>query len=113
VFPTPAPEAMPISFILWKAKTRMPNPLRWLTWLSVFSLALPMARAQSDPRRVSLIQHSLEQLHLEQFDSALAVCAELRHCWPQDPAGYLLAAGVYQTMMRDYRVSLFERVSTA
>ncbi len=108
VFPAPAPEAMPFIFLNWKVKTRMPNSLRWLTWLSVFSLALPVARAQSDARRVSLIQRSLEQLHLEQFDSALAVCAELRHCWPQDPAGYLLAAGVYQTMMRDYRVRLFE-----
>lgn len=108
MLPAPAPEAMSFIFIHWKVKTRMPNSLRLVTWLSVFSLALPVAWAQSDARRVGLIQRSLEQLHLEQFDSALAVCTELRHSWPQDPAGYLLAAGVYQTMMRDYRLRLFE-----
>lgn len=86
----------------------MPNALGLVTWLSVFFLAVPVVWAQADAHRMSLIQRSLEQLHLERFDSALAVCVELRHSWPQDPAGYLLAAGVYQTMMRDYRLRLFE-----
>ncbi|MDZ7265796.1 MAG: hypothetical protein ONB48_00485 [candidate division KSB1 bacterium] len=86
----------------------MLNVLRVVTWLSVFFLALPLVRAHSGASRESLIQRSLEQLHCEQFDSALAICAELRRSWPDHPAGFLLAAGVYQTMMRDYRVRLFE-----
>ncbi len=66
------------------------------------------AEAQSWETREKLIQLSLAQLHAEQFDSGLATCAELRRRWPEDPAGYLNAANVYQTMMRDYRVRLFE-----
>jgi hypothetical protein len=66
------------------------------------------AAAQPLERREQLIRLSLDQLHSEQFDSGLAACAELRQSWPDDPVGYLNAANVYQTMMRDYRVRLFE-----
>ncbi len=64
--------------------------------------------AQSNEMREQLIRRSLDQLHEEQYDSALVNCAILRRLWPEDPAGYLNAANIYQTMMRDYRVRLFE-----
>lgn len=66
------------------------------------------AWAQSPDTREDLIQRSFAQLHVEQFDSGLATCTELRRLHPDDPAGYLLAANIYQTMMRDYRVRAFE-----
>lgn len=72
-----------------------------LSWTNI-------AAAQSQALREQLIQRSLQQLHVEQFDSAFAACATLRRWWPDDPAGYLNAANIYQTMMRDYRVRLFE-----
>jgi tetratricopeptide (TPR) repeat protein len=64
--------------------------------------------AQTLEAREQLLQRGLDQLHREEFDSALAAGAELRRSWPDDPAGYLNAANVYQTMMRDYRVRSFE-----
>lgn len=76
--------------------------------LLLLFFVLPNAQAQAPDRRESLIQRSFAQLQAGQFDSGLAACAELRRFWPDDPAGYLLAANIYQTMMRDYRVRLFE-----
>jgi len=64
--------------------------------------------AQPNEMREQLIRRCLDQLHDEQYDSALANCAALRRLWPEDPAGYLNAANIYQAMMRDYRVRLFE-----
>src|SRR5688500_309864 len=61
-----------------------------------------------EPSRDDLVRRTLHELHRESFDAALATSAELRRRWPQDPAGYLGAANVYQTMMRDYRVRVFE-----
>ena len=54
------------------------------------------------------MQRGLHQLHAEQFDSALTTAGSLQKSWPTDPAGFLMAANVYQTMMRNYRVRLFE-----
>ena len=64
--------------------------------------------AQEVATRTQLLQRTFEQLHHEQFDSALAICTELRATQPEDPAGYVMAATVYQAMMRLYRLRLFE-----
>lgn len=66
------------------------------------------ALAQTPDERTLMLQRAFDQLHHEQYDSALATCAELRRLQPEDPAGYVMAAGVYQAMMRLYRVRLFE-----
>lgn len=66
------------------------------------------AAAQTEEQRVRLIQRAFEVLHREQYDSALAFCAELRALAPADPAGDVLAASVYQAMMRVYRMRIFE-----
>jgi tetratricopeptide (TPR) repeat protein len=68
----------------------------------------PAGAVPRDPERDALVRQSLQELHIESFDAALATCGELRRRWPEDPAGYLGTANVYQTMMRDYRVRAFE-----
>lgn len=74
----------------------------------VFIAVAMQAVAQTTEIRSSFLQRVFEQLHHEQYDSALADCAQLRQLYPEDPAGYLMAATVYQTMMRLYRVRIFE-----
>ena len=54
--------------------------------------------------RSSLVRRALDELHRERFADALATAEELRRLFPDDPAGALSAANVYQTMMRDYRL---------
>ena len=76
------------------------------SWLVVAGAAVAQGLSEG---RDELILRSLRELHEERFDQALATCAALRERWPDDPVGYLNAANVYQTMMRDYRVRLFER----
>ena len=57
-----------------------------------------------DALRAELVHRALGELHLEQFEAALASAAELRQRFPDDPAGPLTEANVYQTLMRDYRL---------
>lgn len=66
------------------------------------------ADAQIEDARERLLQRTFDQLHHEQYDSALATCAQVRQSYPEDPAGYLMAASIYQTMMRHYRIRIFE-----
>jgi tetratricopeptide (TPR) repeat protein len=80
----------------------------WLTVAGIVAIWMRGALAQTPETHEQFIQRSLHQLHCEQFDSGLATCATLRRWWPDHPAGYLNAANIYQTMMRDYRVRLFE-----
>lgn len=68
------------------------------------------ANVQIEDARERLLQRTIDQLHHEQYDSALAACAQRRQSYPEDPAGYLMAASTYQTMMRLYRVRVFETV---
>jgi tetratricopeptide (TPR) repeat protein len=68
----------------------------------------PAGAEPRDPDRDTLVRRSLHELHTESFDAALTTCAELRRRWPEDPAGHLGTANVYQTMMRDYRVRSHE-----
>lgn len=58
--------------------------------------------------RDGLVRTSLDRLHREDFEGALAAAAELRRRWPDEPDGYLAAANVHQTVMRDYRVRVHE-----
>jgi len=64
--------------------------------------------AQTAAHREQLIQHTLQQLHHEAYDSALAGCAALRRQWPEDPTADILQMSVYQTQMRNFRVRLYE-----
>ena len=59
--------------------------------------------------RDNLVRQVLATLHEGLFEEALRTSARLRDLYPQDPAGALGAANVYQTMMRDFRVRTFER----
>ncbi len=74
----------------------------------IFTAFAMQVAAQTIETRSQLLQLAFDQLHHERYDSALADCAQLRQLYPEDPAGYLMAASVYQTMMRLYRVRIFE-----
>ena len=64
--------------------------------------------AQHAEQRQQLLQRTFDELHHERYDSAFALCAELRALSPEDPSGDIMAASVYQAMMRVYRVRAFE-----
>ncbi len=64
--------------------------------------------AQSLERRSHLVQRTFDHLHHEHYDSAFALCDELRVLLPDDPTGDVMAATIYQGMMRVYRVRIFE-----
>lgn len=64
--------------------------------------------AQTPEARTRMLQRAFDQLHHGQYDSALAACMELRRLQPENPDGYVMAAGVYQAMMRLHRVRIFE-----
>ena len=84
----------------------LPFAAGWLIALGLFTTSA--LSADIAETREQLLRRSLHQMHATHFDSALAIAAELRRLSPDHPAGYLIAANVYQTMMRDYRVRLFE-----
>jgi tetratricopeptide (TPR) repeat protein len=69
-------------------------------------LAAPVARTSGEEAapRIALVRRALDELHHERFQEALSAAGELRRRFPEDPAGPLAEANVYQTMMRDYRV---------
>ena len=65
--------------------------------------------ADGSAGRDDLVRQTLAELHEGRFEDALRTSARLRELYPEDPAGALGAANVYQTMMRDFRVRAFER----
>jgi tetratricopeptide (TPR) repeat protein len=69
-------------------------------------LAAPVAGTSGEDAspRIALVRRALDELHHERFEEALSAAGELRRLFPEDPAGPLAEANVYQTMMRDYRV---------
>jgi tetratricopeptide (TPR) repeat protein len=79
---------------------------RWTAM--VFTTFAVQVAAQTTVTRSLFLHRVFDQLHHEQYDSALAVCAQLRQLYPGDPTGYLMAATIYQTVMRLYRVRIFE-----
>lgn len=72
----------------------------------LFALSAPAAASfgEADVTRATLVRRALDELHRERFEDALATGTELRRLYPEDPAGPLTEANVYQTMMRDYRL---------
>ena len=64
--------------------------------------------ANSDCIRSNMIEQALEQLYVEEYDSALVTCQRLQHVVPDDPIASLLQLNIYQAQMRAYRVRIFE-----
>lgn len=78
---------------------------RGFAFLALLCVApVPALRAEEGHDRAFLVRRALDELHSERFEAALATAQELRLRFPDDPAGALSAANVYQTMMRDYRL---------
>ncbi len=57
----------------------------------------------------ALIQLSISQLAASRFDRVFFLARKLKQRYPADPAGYLIEANALQTIMRDYRVRLYEQ----
>lgn len=73
---------------------------------SVFAQELRLP--PTEDRLEKLTVQAIWQLRRDAYDSAFATIDEMRMQFPDAPHGDLLAADAYQTMMRDYRVRLFE-----
>lgn len=54
------------------------------------------------------IKHIISQLHQGTFDSVFYNSHCLQNNYPEDPIGFILEAVALQTIMRDYRVRLYE-----
>ncbi|MFQ5627791.1 MAG: tetratricopeptide repeat protein [bacterium] len=55
-----------------------------------------------------MTKETIWQLRCDEYDSAFANITQITIRFPQAPHSYLLAADAYQTMMRDYRVRIYE-----
>ncbi|HNW59928.1 MAG TPA: tetratricopeptide repeat protein [bacterium] len=81
--------------------------------LSVFpgAMAARAAETTSSPAATTseqqLIQGAMELLNQGRHDSLLVLSSQLMAHEPENPIGYFLAADVYQTMMRDFRVKSY------
>jgi tetratricopeptide (TPR) repeat protein len=58
--------------------------------------------------RDSLIQKIIGNIQREGYDTVFELTELLQKKFPNDPSGYFLAADAYQTIMRDYRVRIYE-----
>jgi len=58
--------------------------------------------------KYDLIEKTIFSLHYQKIDSSFTYSATLRQKFPGDPVGYFLTANIYQTIMRDYRLNLYE-----
>lgn len=85
----------------------------------VFTLGLINGYAQIQNNRIkqglneneerdSLIVKTLNHIFIEKYDSVFKYTDQLIEKFPGDPSGYFLKANVYQTIMRDYRVNIYE-----
>lgn len=58
--------------------------------------------------RNSIIEKIQNYIFKEKYDSVFNYTDQLIEKFPEDPSGYFLKANAYQTIMRDYRVSIYE-----
>ncbi|RMF69825.1 MAG: hypothetical protein D6743_01265 [Calditrichaeota bacterium] len=56
----------------------------------------------------AFFEQILEKKHEEKFDEALQLAERLRQSYPEDPAGTFGLLVTYQTIMRNYRVRVYE-----
>lgn len=64
--------------------------------------------ARDNTVRDSLIQKTIRNIQMEKYDTVFKLTQLLREKFPNDPSGYFLTADAYQTIMRDYRVRIYE-----
>jgi tetratricopeptide (TPR) repeat protein len=58
--------------------------------------------------RDSLIEKIQNYIFKEKYDSVFKYTDQLIDIFPEDPSGFFLKANAYQTIMRDYRVNIYE-----
>ena len=54
------------------------------------------------------LEEGIDQIHQELYTDALNTFKQLIEFYPNHPAGYFFIAMVYQTIMRNYRINLYE-----
>jgi tetratricopeptide (TPR) repeat protein len=74
--------------------------------LLIHKQVLAQEAAQKD--FYSLFKATLDKYHNEKFDEAIAIANQIRQEYPHEPAGAFGLLATYQTIMRNYRVRLFE-----
>ncbi len=91
----------------------MPTLFRMALFFYWFLLLMPSAAWSAptgDPASLDeppLIKSAMELLNQGRHDSLLVLSSRLITHDPESPIGYFLAADVYQTMMRDFRVKRY------
>ena len=83
----------------------------FLILFSVHILGFSSATAQwseIDSTAHILIKQGIHQVHIEEYKEAIATFEKLITLYPEHPMGYFLSAAVYQTIMRNYRINIFE-----
>lgn len=76
--------------------------------IATSALSLDCIMAKSEYDRDQILDLILQQLYTEKYDSALTNCRNMQELWPNDPTAIVLQMNIYQTLMRTYRVRIFE-----
>ncbi len=63
---------------------------------------------QEDNSFQRLFKVTMDKYHNEDFDEALRLAMQIRQIYPEEPAGAFGLLTTYQTIMRNYRVRLYE-----
>ena len=61
-----------------------------------------------DEKSQALLTYGIYQVHQEKYNDAICTFKKINECYPNYPIGYFLVAVVYQIIMRNYRVKIFE-----
>ncbi len=66
------------------------------------------AQSEDDNSFPKLFKATMDKYHNEEFDEALRLAKKIRQLYPSEPAGAFGILTTYQTIMRNYRVRLYE-----
>ncbi|MFQ5638033.1 MAG: tetratricopeptide repeat protein [bacterium] len=68
----------------------------------------PEKKSKPPSQLNSLFQKTFDNLHSERFEEAIQTATQLRHEYPDEPAGAFGLLTAYQTISRNYRVRLYD-----
>ncbi len=82
--------------------------ITWLAPIYLVQTAHPQDEEESDQTFVELYQKAVDKYHREEFDEAIQLANIIRERYPDEPAGAFGLLTAYQTIMRNYRVRIYE-----
>lgn len=80
----------------------------WLTPLFLSQSIHAQNEEESDRTFVSLYEKAVDKYHREEFNEAIQLANIIRERYPDEPAGAFGLMTAYQTIMRNYRVRIYE-----